>query len=125
MKLFVLMYTNELEYLGQKHVKHFVGVFPLDKIPSHICPTSRLIINTDTHNLGGKHWIALSFEKGGIVLAFDPLGFFYPQILINKLYNNPMVKRVHFNRKMIQMPWEKTCGQHCIKFLKSLSINNN
>ena len=118
------MYTNELQKLGEKHVKHFVGVFPLDKLPSHIYPTSRLIVNTDTYNLGGKHWIALSYEKGGIVLAFDPLGLFYPLLLVNKLYSNPMVKHVLFNRKMIQLPWERTCGMHCINFLKSLSINS-
>lgn len=107
--------------MGKTHVKHFIGVFPLDKLPQHIVPISRLIVNTDTHNLGGRHWIALSYEKGGIVLVFDPFGWYYPPLLINKLHKNPSIHRVHYNRTMFQSPSEKTCGLYCIRFLSSIN----
>ena len=114
------MYTEELAKLGSRHVKHFVGVFPLNKLPPHIDPVSRLIINTDSHNLGGRHWIALSFESGGIVLAFDPFGWYYPPLLINKLHKNPAIKRIMYNHTMFQSPTEKTCGLYCLQFLSQL-----
>lgn len=115
------MYTNQLEDLGKKYVKDFVGVFPLDKLPHHITPISRLIVNTDSHKLSGRHWIALSYENGGIVLAFDPFGWYYPPTLIARLHSNPSVQRVIYNTTMFQSPLEKTCGLHCIRFLHDIS----
>ena len=114
------MYTDQLEKLGKLHVKHFIGVFPLDKLPIHIEPVSRLIVNTDSHNLQGQHWIALSFEKGGIVLAFDPFGWYYPPLLISRIHSIPSVHRVMYNRKMFQKLTERTCGLYCLQFLSQL-----
>ena len=114
------MYTNQLNRLGKEHVEHFVGVFPLDKLPQHIVPISRLIVNTDSHNLGGQHWIALSYENGGIVLAFDPFGWYYPPLLVNQLHRNPTVRRILYNRTMVQSQNEKTCGLYCLRFLNQL-----
>jgi hypothetical protein len=115
------MYTNQLNKMGKKYVKHFIGVFPWDRLPKHITPISRLIVNTDSHNLGGQHWIALSYEKGGIVLAFDPFGWYYPPLLVNRIHVNPSIRRVMFNRTMYQSPSEKTCGLYCIRFLSSIN----
>lgn len=115
------MYTDELQKLGQKYIKHFIGVFPLDKLPLHISPISRLIVNTDSHNLGGRHWIALSYENNGIVLAFDPFGWYYPPILVSRLHSNPSIHRVLYNNTMFQSPWEKTCGLYCLHFLYNIS----
>lgn len=115
------MYTDELERLGKKSVKHFVGVFPLDKLPTHISPISRFIVNTDSHNLAGRHWIALSYERGGIVLAFEPFGWYYPPPLIARLHSNPTIHKVIYNRTMFQSPLERTCGLHCIRFLRNIS----
>jgi hypothetical protein len=113
------MYTNEIEDIGKKCIPGFIGAFPLDRMPSHIgSPPKSFIVNTDTNNLNGKHWLAVSYEQGGIVRAFDPLGFFYPQLLISKLHSHPNV-RVHYNRTMIQNPFDQTCGLHCLIFLKS------
>ena len=115
------MYSQQLNELGKKHVRGFIGVFPLDKIPSHIgTPPKSFIVNTDTHNLPGRHWIAVSYEQGGIAHAFDPLGFFYPFPLIAQLHTNPY-RRVFYNYTMYQKPWERTCGQHCLSFLISRS----
>lgn len=115
------MYSHQLEELGKRHVKGFMGVFPLDKFPKHIgISLKSFIINTDTHNLPGQHWLAVSYERPGIAYAFDPLGMYYPLPLVANLYRNPS-NRVIFNRKMYQMPWERNCGLHCISFLKSRS----
>jgi hypothetical protein len=112
------MYTSELNKLGKQHIPGFIGAFPLDKLPLHICtPPSSYIVNTDTHNLSGHHWIAISYEKSGIVRAFDPLGIFYPQLLTEKLHKFPH-KKIIYNRLMHQNPLLKTCGLHCLNYLK-------
>jgi len=113
------MYANEIYHIAKNTIPGFIGVFPLDKMPLHIgrAPKS-LIVNTDTSNLEGKHWIAISYEQGGIIHAFDPLGFYYPPLLVSKLHSMPY-QHVIYNRKMIQNPFAPTCGPHCIAFLKS------
>ena len=122
-ELYVLMYTDEIEAYGRALVPHFLGVYPLDKMPSHICIPSRLIVNTDTHNLKGEHWLAVSYEHSGIIYAFDPLGFYYPKLLVERLHRLPH-RRIIYNRKAYQMPWENTCGQHCLNFLYKQSKEN-
>lgn len=119
------MYTDQLEkYAKQYKIKDFMGVFPLDKLPKHLHePPARFIINTDTHNLPGKHWIAVSYENKGIVYAFDPLGLMYPLKLVNYLTRYGSTTR--FNRVMYQNPTKKTCGQHCLQWLKWRSTIND
>ena len=69
--------------MEKKHFNNFIGVFPLDKLPSKIYYGDKLIVNTDTSNLPGEHWLAASYRKPGIIDAFDPLGLYYPTKLIN------------------------------------------
>jgi hypothetical protein len=113
------MYANKISEIGRREIEGFIGVFPLDKIPEHVgTPPKSFIVNTDTSNLEGKHWLAVSYETGGIIRVFDPLGFYYPQLLISKLHNLPNY-HIIYNRKMFQNPLESTCGPHCLLFLKS------
>ena len=55
------------------------------------------------------------------MLAFDPFGWFYPPLLVNRLHANPSIHRVHYNRTMFQSFDEKTCGLYCIRFLSSIN----
>lgn len=117
------MYTNELAAAAKRlKVHNFMGVFALDQLPSHLprhC-TFSFIVNTDTSNLPGRHWLAVSYEKGGIVRAFDPFGAVYPHFLRTRLARfagGIPGGRVLFNRKMIQHPLAKNCGPLCLKWL--------
>ena len=115
------MYTEELNRVGRKHVSGFIGVYALDQLPSKNLlqpPPSRFIVNTDTKNLPGEHWIAVSYEIGGVVYAFDPLGTFYPLVLCNYL-KGLSCRRVVFNTTMYQNPMLATCGTHCLRWLMS------
>lgn len=124
-KLFNRMHTSELVQQSRRMgLVNFLGVFPLDKLPCQwpkLAP-SCFIVNTDTHKLSGRHWLAVSFERGGIVRAFDPLGILYPSILTSYLAKAAAAGggggRVMFNRTMYQDPKSKTCGQHCLQWLK-------
>ena len=118
------MYTEELiRAAKQLKLVNFIGVFPLNRLPPSLSSLPKplcFIVNTDTNNLPGKHWLAVSYSKGGIVRAFDPLGVFYPDLLSNYLAKRG--RHVIFNRITYQDPSERTCGQHCLRWLQS--INN-
>lgn len=111
------MDSHNVQKFGKKYVPNFVGVFPLNKLPQALRAPSNFIVNTDTHNLPGEHWLAVSYQKDGIVHVFDSFGFFYPNILriyLNKLRRTGPVKynRVHFQRIN-----EQTCALYCIAWL--------
>ena len=110
------MHTLELIKLGTKHVPRFIGVFPLDKIPS-VLPKkgANFIVNTHTHNLPGEHWLAVSYKNGGIVYAFDPFGFFYPKLFKQSLHRYG--KKISYNNIQFQEVNEKTCGDYCLGWL--------
>lgn len=118
------MFTEDLNKLGAIYVDHFCGVYALDELKNckdmFYPPPSRFIVNTHTHNLAGEHWIAINFEKDGIVYAFDPLGFSYPLRLSNFLKR--LGNRVVFNYDMHQIPILPTCGLHCILWLMNCSV---
>ena len=110
------MYTHELWDMGEKYVPNFVGVFPLDELPVDLKAPSNLIVNTHTKNLDGEHWLALSYQKGGIVFAFDPLGLYYPYLL-QKYLSRLGARRIHYNKIPYQRFFEDTCGIYCIAWL--------
>ena len=79
------MYTDELLKKG-KNIPGFIGVFPLDKIPKHVCAICCFIVNTNTSHLKGEHWLAVSYEKHNEIHVFDSFGYYYPLILVEKLH---------------------------------------
>ena len=117
------MYASEIARAARHlNIENFIGVFPLDRLPaSQLTRAPRpcsFIVNTDTSNLPGKHWIAVSCSGSGIVHAFDPLGQCYPFLLCRFLAKQGRTRRVLFNRVMYQNPRLRTCGQHCLRWLK-------
>ena len=57
------MDTHDVEKISKKYIPNFVGVFPLNKLPQALRAPANLIVNTDTHNLPGEHWLAVSYQK--------------------------------------------------------------
>ena len=111
------MDSPNVEKISKKYIPNFVGVFPLNKLPQALRAPANLIVNTDTHNLPGEHWLAVSYQKNGTVYVFDSFGFFYPRLL--KLYVNKLrrVTPVMFNRTHYQSIHEQTCALYCIAWL--------
>ena len=123
------MFSSEIEREARLTVPGFIGVFPLDHLPQFYTSRPkvpyRFIVNTQTVNLPGEHWLGISYEENGIVLAFDPLGFYYPSSLVEYLLNTS--RKVYFNYHQYQKPGTTVCGQMCVAFLKSLkcmSVND-
>ena len=119
------MYSSEIMRQGKKYVEGFIGVFALDTLPEFFYsrPTIpyRFIVNTQTKNLPGEHWLAISYEKNGVILAFDPMGFYYPLFLVTYLKKGSGGRhRIYFNSHPYQVPGTTICGELCLLFLRTL-----
>ena len=96
------------------------GVFAADRLPS---PNSSFpygfIMNTDPHNMPGKHWCAIYMKSPGHVEFFDSFGQqpkyynnYFPSWI--KSYSQQLI----FNDRQIQGPRSDVCGQYCLFYLK-------
>lgn len=117
--------THDLLEHGRKLMgADFVGVFPMDKLPplSTLTAGQAFIVNTDTSNLPGRHWIAV-YVKQYVIEVFDPFGATaYPHLLVNHLHMDSRRRRVAYNRMAIQEPTSKLCGQHCLAWIGKVSV---
>ena len=59
---------------GDREVHHaFQGIYPVDILPRSIKPPAFIVLNTDTHNLPGKHWMVLFINEDFCGEVFDSL----------------------------------------------------
>jgi hypothetical protein len=82
--------------------RKFVGVYPLNRLPQFLKPGC-YVINTQTSELPGEHWIAVYVECYKIKV-FDSYGFFYPDKLVNTLQR--LGRKIHYNRRQYQRAGE-------------------
>lgn len=95
-----------------KSVKHFKGVFPLDKLPSSFSLPAIFVINLDTHKQPGSHWIAISITDSGHGEYFDSYGI---PPLKHKLIFFLRMHTIHwkYNKIRLQGSISNVCGQYC------------
>ena len=112
--LLISFSTNQLVKIGRKLLGNkFIGVFPLDKLPKYL-KNGAYIINTQSSNLPGEHWLAFVIKQHAIEV-FDSFGYYYPTLLVNKLQR--LKRNISYNRRQYQLHNETTCGQFCIVWL--------
>lgn len=117
------MHTRELWKLGEKYVPYFRGVYPIDRLPKAIRAPSSLIINTDTHNKPGEHWLAVCFKRDGLLYAFDSFGFYYPRTLKMYLISRG-ANKIKYNKIKYQENHETSCGQYCVAWLIAMNYGS-
>lgn len=112
------MNTNDLSHIGHITVPNFLGVFAINKIPTSSVSQFSFIVNNQSHNLPGQHWIAVSV-KNKKAYIFDPLGLPPPLMLTSKLnkYN------ISYNMQQHQPTDSNLCGQLALYFLINKSKN--
>lgn len=94
----------------------FIGVYPRDKLPKIDKIPSALIVNTDTSDKPGEHWIAI-FVSEKETIYFDSFGLPpYHEDILNFLQNTP--GEISFNTVTLQSASADTCGQYCVLFVK-------
>ena len=102
--------------------KYFIGVLARDKLPKKVDWPSSLILNTDTSNKPGEHWLALYYDENGNCEFFDSFGF-HPDFYNLTNYLKLTSKSFIYNKKTLQGIFSKYCGHYCILFLLIRSRN--
>ncbi len=101
----------DLEYLMRYYPEQFLGVCARNEMQPLQGEGDCVIINTDTNNLPGRHWIAVK-NVGPNTIYFDPAGW-VPNKSICAYFKN----LIEYTTNNIQPINSLTCGQHCIYFL--------
>ena len=102
---------------ADQQTKHaFLGVFPINKLPSHLSnyPTF-LIINTQTHNLGGEHWFTIYISRKGIGEIFDSAA--KPVDSRVKRWLNRFTRTWTRNTLIYQAPFSSLCGAYAVYYI--------
>jgi len=94
-------------------VDNFIGVFSIDTIPN--VGSGKMVINIDSSNLPGTHWVALHITKQYIIY-FDSLAHPILPIILNKLIIHN--KSLYVSCKALQTYLQSDCGKHCLNFIK-------
>ena len=95
----------------------FLGVFPIDLLPSEVKTYPiLLIVNSQTKNLGGEHWIALFISSYGRGELFDSSA--QPvDLRINRWLNRFSTKRWTRNHYIYQSPFSPICGAYVLYYV--------
>ena len=103
-------------------VEDFVGVFPSDKLPPYISPTSaiKMIVNIDPSTMEGSHWVAIYRQPHTrIGYYFDTYGLPPPPRIHHWLAANCVHWR-NFEKRIQSFNDRVSCGYICMEFLKKL-----
>lgn len=88
----------------------FYGVFARDKLPKRIPKKPGiLIVNTDTSNNEGEHWIAIYLGVHGRSEYFDSFGLAPRSNDIKKFLKKNSLNYI-YNQKVLQPVFSETCG---------------
>lgn len=96
----------------------FVGVFPINELPkvSDSHSEVKFIVNTDSANLPGMHWIAVWRKPQGKAEIFDSYAI-YPPAEVQLWCNANCSQGWQYNSWCIQSPTSRLCGFYCCLFL--------
>ena len=103
--------------------KAFLGVYPIDSLPSAVTVyPCFLVVNTQSHNLPGEHWIAIFVDKQKRGEIFDSLAL--PPSLLLMRWMNRFCRTWKRNLLSYQHPLSATCGSFVLYFiLHRLSVS--
>lgn len=112
-----MLTTQDLQYCASILFPEapFLGVFALNQLP--VCADNQdalFIINTDTSNLPGTHWIAVMGRRDE-GYCFDPLGYQPPVYVLN--WMNSHYNHWTSNTRTIQQTFSLDCGPFCLHYL--------
>ena len=113
--------TTLRRLLRNSHGSHFLGVFPIDRLP--VLPSLNclngaggfcMIVNTDPSSLPGTHWLAVYINgdrrKPGEV--FDSYGR-VPPLTLQRWLTKYCTTWTH-TKRFLQGPLSSLCGVYCI-----------
>ena len=110
------MYSGEINSI-LKNTPGFVGVYPRDKIPKPEKLPAFYVVNYDSSNEPGEHWVAIHLTSDGDGEYFDPFGLppLHPQL---RGFMENSCKQWTYSTKDIQHAQSIKCGSFCIYFIE-------
>ena len=115
--------TRQLDYLASQDPylePIFKGVFASDQLPKEkdIQTRSAYIVNVDTHDKEGSHWLSI-FEENDQCEVFDsygsPLHWYKPSPFVTWVFKH--YQDIRSNVGQLQATDSNTCGHYALFFL--------
>lgn len=98
-------------------VDHFLGVYAINQIPNNKHRPLYFIVNNQSNNLPGQHWIGVMISNKNNAYIFDPLGFPPPQQLIKQLRKQYGIFDISYSKTQYQNAGATDCGNHVVNFV--------
>lgn len=95
-------------------INNFRGVFMRDALPTKALINESGIINLDSSNGPGTHWVAYK-KQGKCVHYFDSFGNLQPPIELIRYFGRGSI--IRYNHDSHQSYNSYNCGHLCLKFL--------
>jgi hypothetical protein len=118
------METSEFKLYFEKVpllVNHFIGVFPIDKLPVKIKKKQFFVANLDPSYKEGSHWICFIRLNNTECEIFDSLGVKINNILPYISFNQKFT--FVYNSTPVQSLTSTLCGKFVITFLIERMLN--
>lgn len=118
------METSEFEIYFKKIpflINHFIGVFPIDKLPIRLKKKQFFVANTDPSYKNGSHWIAFIRLNTTECEIFDSLALDIEKIF--PFFNFEQKLKFTYNSTPVQSITSKLCGKFVVTFLIERMLN--
>lgn len=120
------MDTTQVNRLGKSLFGYrYLGTFALDKVPLHFIKDAKLqhfVINTQTSNLPGQHWIAVTVYDNEKAYIFDSFGVPPPSLLVNQLKRRG-IQKIYYSQQQVQNFGTLLCGQLALQHLLHVDLS--
>lgn len=105
---------QELKYYANAaKIMHFRGVFMRDTLPSHPKNVEKIILNLDSNDGNGTHWVCF-IKENKVVQYYDSFGNLPPPKEVITYLKNC---NIFYNRNREQQENTVICGHLCLLFL--------
>ena len=99
------------------HIDIYQGVYPCNKIPQVKTFPCVYILNTDTDDKKGEHWVALYFKNQHECEYYDSYGLSIENEYILRYLYNLGFNHYRYNTLQYQDIFSKLCGYYVIAFV--------
>lgn len=111
------IYFNKIPSL----TNHFIGVFPIDQLPTNLKKKQFFVANTDPSYKNGSHWIAFVRLDTYECEIFDSLALNIEKIV--PFFNFKQKLKFTYNSTPVQSITSKLCGKFVVTFLIERMLN--
>lgn len=96
----------------------FTGVYASDRLPTHVVPSSAIVVNTDPHTERGEHWVAIYRDgDSNVIEYFDSFGRPPFQAEYQQLLRRNAGCHYVYNKYCLQGHDTSVCGHYCLTYL--------